>query len=122
MEAPKGKKGKFAESNLYTFCAISTTCADGANPSGLPVFDTQGNIYGVTIAGGNSTYINGGAGTVFELTGSTLTTLYSFCAQSGCLDGRSPYYGVTRDSSGNLYGITQGGGANGYGVVYKITP
>jgi len=44
---------------------------------------TDGNLYGTTTSGG----ANDG-GTVFKITPSgTMTTLYSFCSQSGCADG-----------------------------------
>jgi uncharacterized repeat protein (TIGR03803 family) len=49
----------------------------------------NGNLYGTTFAGGDN-----GFGTVFDVTPSgTLTTLYSFCAESGCPDGSSPVFG-----------------------------
>ena len=63
-----------------------------------------------------------------------LTTLYSFCAQSGCTDGLYPYAGLIQATDGNFYGTTSGGGANekcviypetqpqGCGTVFKITP
>jgi uncharacterized repeat protein (TIGR03803 family) len=52
----------------------------------------------------------------------TLTTLYSFCSQSGCADGSSPVAGLLRDSAGNLYGTTQHGGPYNVGVVFKLDP
>jgi len=39
-------------------------------------------------------------------------TLYSFCSQTGCTDGRYPFAGLVR-AGGNFYGTTQEGGANG---------
>ena len=41
----------------------------------------------------------------------TLTTLYSFCAQSGCKDGDGPWSGLVQGTDGNFYGTTTGGGA-----------
>ena len=65
-----------------------------------------------------------GHGTVFRITPSgTLTTLYSFCSQSACTDGATPYAGLIQATDGNLYGTTAGGGArNNDGTVFKITP
>src|SRR5271170_7128226 len=64
-----------------------------------------------------------GDGEVFEITpGGKLTTLHSFCSQSGCMDGESPYAGLVQGTDRNLYGTTLEGGARGYGTVFKITP
>jgi uncharacterized repeat protein (TIGR03803 family) len=54
---PKGK-----ETVLYSFCAQSNTCGDGANPYAGLLFDQKGNLYGTTYRGG--TY---GSGAVFKL-------------------------------------------------------
>src|ERR1039458_4480394 len=49
----------------------------------------NGDLYGTTSSGWSN---NGG--TVFKITPSgTLTTLYTFCSQSGCTDGASPNAG-----------------------------
>ena len=48
--------------------------------------------------------------------------LYSFCAQSGCTDGETPYGGMARGSAANLYGTTAYGGTYNGGVVFKVTP
>jgi uncharacterized repeat protein (TIGR03803 family) len=57
--------------------------------------------------------------------------LYSFCAQSGCVDGKLPQAGLVFDQKGNLYGMTASGGGGLYnqgcfdstcGVVFKLTP
>jgi len=102
---------------LYSFCSQSG-CADGANPYyGALVQATNGNLYGTTYAGGTNRY-----GTIFEITPSgTLTTLYSFCQQSGCPDGKSPQAGLVQATDGNFYGTTYIGGAKDHGTIFKIT-
>src|ERR1017187_9532551 len=52
----------------------------------------------------------------------TFTTLYSFCSQTGCTDGRTPEGVPAQGTDGNFYGTTSGGGANLVGTIYKITP
>jgi uncharacterized repeat protein (TIGR03803 family) len=47
---------------LYHFCPKSV-CSDGFEPRGLPVLDSQGDIFGTTAAGGAFN-----AGTVYEIT------------------------------------------------------
>jgi len=76
----------------------------------------DGNIYGTTYTGG----VNG-AGTVFKITPEgKLSTLYSFCGQTNCADGASPYAGLVLATDGNFYGTTWSGGANSQGTVFKI--
>jgi len=105
----------WTETVLHTF----TGGTDGASPIyGDLTFDSAGNIYGTTPAGGSNTNCSGyGCGVVYELSpsngGWTETILYSF--QNGT-DGASPYAGVIFDRSGNLYGT------NGYGAVYELSP
>ena len=90
---------------------------DGDDPQGSLVQATDGNLYGTTYGGGAN-----GAGTVFKITESgTLTTLYSFCSQSGCTDGKYPFSSLVQATNGDLYGTTFEDGA-GYGTVFKITP
>ena len=91
---------------------------DGANPFGRPIFDSAGNLYGTTIAGGNTYW----AGSVYELAPNngawTETMIYSF---SGQADGASPEAGLIMDQAGNLYGTTCGGG-HGFGTVFELLP
>jgi uncharacterized repeat protein (TIGR03803 family) len=119
---------------LYNFCS-QTNCADGANAFGALVQATDGDLYGTTSAGGaNGTctsFGEVGCGTVFKITPrGKLTTLYSFCSQSGCRDGETPN-GLIQATDGDFYGTTGAGGANetcnlsganGCGTVFKITP
>jgi uncharacterized repeat protein (TIGR03803 family) len=102
---------------LHSFCSQSG-CADGRNPYAALVQGIDGNLYGTTLEGGAK-----GFGTVFKITPSgTLTTLHSFCRQSGCPDGQFPQTGLVQASNGNLYGTTIAGGAYGDGTIFEITP
>jgi uncharacterized repeat protein (TIGR03803 family) len=107
---------------LHAFCSVleNGVCQDGAVPAGGLVQATNGDLYGTTQYGGTN---GSNEGTVFKITTSgKLTTLHSFCAQSGCTDGSEPSGGLILASNGNLYGTTLDGGPNGYGMVFKITP
>ena len=102
---------------LYNF----TGGNDGGDPATTLAFDSAGNAYGTTAAGGDFNY-----GTVFMLTPSGQeTVLYSF---TGGGDGLDPHGGVTLDSAGNLYGTTVAGGfggvcaGDGCGTVFELTP
>jgi uncharacterized repeat protein (TIGR03803 family) len=107
---------------LYSFCSQSR-CTDGVNLMAALVQATDGNFFGTTYEGGAANIIPQGGGTVFKITPSgTLTTLYSFCSQSGCPDGLNPMAALVQASNGNFYGTTSTGGANGGGTVFKITP
>jgi uncharacterized repeat protein (TIGR03803 family) len=102
---------------LYSFCPV-TGCADGASPNAVLIQATNGNLYGTTLYGGAN-----GDGAVFQITtGGTLTTLYSFCAQTNCTDGANPVAGLIQATDLNLYGTTEYGGANSNnGTVFKMT-
>jgi uncharacterized repeat protein (TIGR03803 family) len=111
-----------ALTTLYSFCPQQgTDCADGYYPEAGLVAASDGNLYGTTLSGGvNAVGTDGG--TIFKITpGGALTTLYSFCAQSGCADGYSPDGALIQATNGELYGTTAGGGANAEGTVFKIT-
>jgi uncharacterized repeat protein (TIGR03803 family) len=112
---------------VHIFCT-QPGCPDGALPSAL-VQAANGDLYGTTFQGGVNVNANAsyGGGTIFKITPSgTLTTLYSFCSQTGCADGREPSPGLVQATNGDLYGTTLAGGANcgpsGCGTVFKITP
>jgi uncharacterized repeat protein (TIGR03803 family) len=100
-----------AESVLWSF----GVGADGVNPAGAPLQASDGNFYGVTIAGG--TY---GRGMAYRLTpGGTETALWNF---GGATDGSSPAGALILGADGNFYGTTNGGGQSGFGTVYRLTP
>lgn len=115
FELSPGSNGTWTESVLYSF---SSYAGDGGGPFGGLVFDSKGNLYGVTLYGGASSQ-----GTVYELSPGANGTwseqvLYSF---TGGNDGRSPNSSsLTIDSAGNLYGTTLTGGAYQFGVVFEL--
>jgi uncharacterized repeat protein (TIGR03803 family) len=101
----------FSYKVLYTF----TGGTDGGYPYSDLIEDGQGNLYGTTNLGGDSTC---NCGTVFKLDLSgNLTTLHPF---TGSPDGSFPLAGVTGDGNGNLYGTTGGGGQSIFGTVFTI--
>jgi uncharacterized repeat protein (TIGR03803 family) len=105
---------------LYNFCS-RFGCTDGSDPIGLTL-DKAGNLYGITIGGGESCS-SGGCGTVYRLShlhGSwSEKVLHAF---SGGDDGIVPSPGIMIDKSGNLYGTTCCGGSYGYGLVFELSP
>jgi uncharacterized repeat protein (TIGR03803 family) len=102
------------------------------------VFDSSGNLYGVTARGGpDNPNCELNCGVVYELSptndGARETILYNFCSVGNCLDGAIPQGSLTLDSQGNLYGTTLYGGSGnqicpggnggmGCGTVYKLSP
>jgi uncharacterized repeat protein (TIGR03803 family) len=99
-----------------TFTVLfSFDLTDGGQPDAPLVQAANGDLYGTTQFGGaNPSSSSFGAVTVFKTTPSgSLTTLYSFCSQSGCADGEFPFgAALVHASNGKLYGTTGNGGAN----------
>jgi uncharacterized repeat protein (TIGR03803 family) len=111
---------------LYIFCQ-NLPCTDGAQPYAPMVQASDGNLYGTTYLGGTYSHCSDGCGTVFKITpNGVLTTIYSFCSQTGCPDGQFPFGGIVLGPDGNFYGTTAGGGNAscwiGCGTVFRITP
>jgi len=105
---------KVSLTTLYSFCS-ETNCADGSTPYAGLVQASDGSFLGTTYLGGAN---NGG--TVFKINAEgKLTTLYSFCSQTGCTDGNSPYASLLH-ANGDFYGTTETGGAEGDGTVFEI--
>lgn len=109
-----------AAAQITTLASFDGT--NGANPQAPLVQATNGYLYGTTLNGGASTF--GTDGTIFKITPSgTLTSLYSFCLQSGCPDGYILPAGLVQATNGYLYGTTEDGGGDGCcGTVFKNHP
>ena len=87
--------------------------ATGVYPQGSLIQFTDGNLYGMTSAGGAYGY-----GTIFRisLTG-TFTKIHDFNGTNG----KSPVGDLLVDISGNLmYGVAYAGGVNDQGVLFKL--
>jgi uncharacterized repeat protein (TIGR03803 family) len=99
---------------------------DGSNPFSL-ILDASGNLYGVTLFGGEPCPGFGTCGVVFKLdTSGNLTILHNF---TGGADGANPEASLVMDTEGNLYGTTLAGGASsgcpnqtppGCGIIFEI--
>jgi hypothetical protein len=140
LTRPASEKAPWAETVLFRF-----TGANGAFPLGTLVFDSKGNLYGTTAAGGATAKCAAtvespaGCGVVFKLTKPaadktawTETVLHSF---AGGADGAYATAGLVFDKSGNLYGTTRDGGGTlaacpattdglrgGCGIAFKLAP
>ncbi len=106
---------------LYSF----TGPPDGELPnSGGLIRDADGNFYGMTEFGGDTSCFDGlGCGTVFKLDASNHeTVLYRFTATGA--KGNNPVGGLIRDAAGNLFGTTSNGGDaacySGCGATFKL--
>jgi len=115
--------GKWTESVLYRF--QGSGMGDGSGPLAGVIFDHDGNLYGTTYQGGNSTNCSTyGCGVVFELSPTGAgpwkeTVLHSFQGT----DGSNPESTLTFDRAGNLYGCAapRDGNFVSGGVVFELS-
>jgi uncharacterized repeat protein (TIGR03803 family) len=97
---------------------------DGNYPTGTPVLDGAGNLYGTTVYGGNGTCNSHlGCGAVWKLDPSAgeysvLASFHGGPVVIGCCFSirlpDNPWAGVVLDSSGDIYGMTEYGGSSSY--------
>ena len=115
FELSPASTGAWTEKILHSFCQ---SCGDGRQPRANLVFDSKGNLFGTTSAGGAFNH-----GTVFELRPAANGVwdekiVHSFGADEA--DGTDPQAGLTLDRSGDLFGTTYNGGGADQGTVYEI--
>ena len=117
---PPAKAGQTGtESILFSFGGGSLS--SGVTPVGDLVFDTAGNLYGVTKAGGNGF----SDGVVYQLQPATGTWIENVLLDFNGTTGRNPAAGLTFNSTnGSLYGTTSAGNPlkGGSGIVFQLTP
>ena len=105
----------WVESVVYAFMDQS----DGAEPMAGVTFDSAGNMYGTTYAGGGAACMYGaynGCGTIFK----NGPAIYAFPG-SGYGPNGGPLAPVTLDAPGNVYGTTYMHGANNSGAIFKLS-
>ncbi len=88
----------------------------GARPNGGLIIASDGNYYGMTIAGGS-----GGKGTLFKYDPVTALAIpkYHF---NEALNGKTPVEQLVIAPNGKLYGGTSQGGAFNRGVLFEFDP
>jgi uncharacterized repeat protein (TIGR03803 family) len=86
-------------------------------PVAALTMDAAGNLYGTTQRGGSNGY-----GSVFKLTRSGGSWIYTDLHDFNNQDGANPDGSVALDAQGNIYGTTFSGGGDGHGEVWMITP
>lgn len=116
FELSSTSTGRWNLTTLYSF-GVYTGPGPAVPFSGV-VFDSAGNLYGVSANGGTE-----GSGTVYELSpsvggGWTETTLVNF--PSSCSPACLPESGITVDSSGNIFGTAAATGT--IGTSYEVSP
>jgi len=111
----KGKPWTYA--TLYAFQGGN----DGSYPTGYIVFDSEGDLYGTTLTGGEAE-----GGTVYQLKPPahndgawTETVLHAFTGNNG--DGDLPN-GLTWGNWNDLYGVTAEGGLFQGGTAFALQP
>ena len=105
-------------SQLYNF---GTKSGDALNPQGAIAQGLDGDLYSTSNTGGAHNW-----GSVFKVTpeGKEIV-LYSFCSQTDCTDGNSPYGGLTLRPDGHFLGTTEYNGvgvANSAGTIFDVSP
>jgi uncharacterized repeat protein (TIGR03803 family) len=109
--------GTWTETILHSF---DQNGVDGFFPSSSLVFDSAGNLYGVTNFGGANGY-----GTVFEISpgaGGTWSEKVIYSFNDNGMDGFNPWSALVIGPGGRLYGTTPYGGLYYSGTVYELTP
>jgi len=101
---------------LYSFSrGTPSEALNGINPWAGLAMDQDGDLFGVTLYGGEE--LGSGYGVVFEIDrGNNYKVIHRFTLD----DGFRPAAALIMDAGGNLYGTTVGGGPGRAGEVYKI--
>jgi uncharacterized repeat protein (TIGR03803 family) len=116
---PAKAGGQGTESILFSFGGSSLS--SGITPVGDLVFDTAGNLYGVTDGGGDPV----SDGVVYQLQPASGSWIENVLLDFTGTTGKSPAGGLTYDATnGSLYGTTSDGNPMkaGSGIVFQLTP
>jgi len=111
--------GVWTNTVLYSFCS-KASCPDGWAPDRELVIDKKGNLYGITLWGGNPA-CQYGCGVAFRLHpangGWKYQTIHRFDPSAGFY----PQASLTFDKAGNLFGTTSDASGLGHGTVFELT-
>jgi len=102
-----------AATNVITKKADFDGVGNGQGPEGSLVQAANGNLYGLTKAGGVS-----GSGVLFEYNIST-NTMTKKVDLNGTTTGGYPLGTMLQSANGKLYGTTQFGGVKGSGILFE---
>jgi uncharacterized repeat protein (TIGR03803 family) len=106
--------GVWTQSVIHSF----TGGNDGSGPGAPVVFDTRGNLYGMTPTGGAN-----GVGVVYQLKPANgawkLNVIHTFTGGADGLGGSAGR--LIFDAAGNMYGTSTVGGVNGKGTIFELT-
>jgi len=113
--------GVWTETILHSFDR-----SDGAAPLFGVAIDGSGNLYGTAELGGNGNGCDHGCGTVYELSPSGNSWVYTVLYKFNQSTGAFPNSPISIDSAGNLYGTVYQGGVSGCnstcGGIFKLAP
>jgi uncharacterized delta-60 repeat protein len=111
----KGTIFKMTPDGTLTPLADFSGAATGANPADSLVPDANGDLWGLTVAGGANDL-----GAVFKVSPSgQLTLMASF---DGAAHGANPWGGLLLREDGTFLGMTSSGGTADKGVIFSVTP
>ncbi len=110
---------------IFSFDPVFSTFAkrkdfdnvDGANPIGSLVQASDGKLYGMASAGGNS---NTASGVIFSF--DPLSSVYIKLKDFDLKNGGIPVGSLIEASDGKLYGMTISGGSNSSGIIFSYDP
>ena len=112
--------GVLTKTVLYTFCSLAN-CPDGWGPERGLTIDKKGNLYGITLWGGDLS-CQYGCGVVFGLSSANGVWTYKVLHSFNHADGFYPQASLTLDKKGNLFGTTSdaSGDPGHFGTVFEL--
>ncbi len=89
----------------------------GATPYGTLIQGKDGLLYGITSAGGDSSY-----GVLYSYDPVKLKDSVRVTLNKSITQGKNPYASLLQASDGFIYGVTSQGGLNKQGIIFRFNP